>query len=90
VCRACVGPGVRAAACAHAPTPLPLSPCTHSCMHAMHHVCVIHMQGLHELWGEGSSWDELVAAIQAYPDHLKAPWFSTDLTFKVRVLTRAA
>uniref|UniRef100_A0A7S3VQJ9 tRNA (guanine(10)-N(2))-methyltransferase n=1 Tax=Dunaliella tertiolecta TaxID=3047 RepID=A0A7S3VQJ9_DUNTE len=42
-------------------------------------------KGLYELWGEGSTWEELEASIQAYPEHLKLPWCRKDLSFKVHV-----
>lgn len=41
------------------------------------------LQGFYEVWGQGSTWDELVDSIQAYPDHLKEVWLGPDLSFKV-------
>lgn len=31
-----------------------------------------------ELWGEGGSWEELVAAVAAYPAEKKAPYAGED------------
>lgn len=31
-----------------------------------------------EVWGEGSSWEELFESIRAYPEHLKAPYTEAD------------
>ncbi len=36
-----------------------------------------------EVWGEGSTFDELAAAVTAYPDHLKAPYLGPDTSFRI-------
>ncbi|GLC40262.1 hypothetical protein PLESTB_001633100 [Pleodorina starrii] len=38
-----------------------------------------------EVWGEGETWEELRAAIEAYPEALKAPWLAPEHTFRVVV-----
>ncbi|KAG2422078.1 hypothetical protein HYH02_015518, partial [Chlamydomonas schloesseri] len=40
-----------------------------------------------EVWGEGSTWEELEAALRAYPEAAMAPWTGPDQSFKVVVDT---
>ncbi|KAJ9533440.1 hypothetical protein QJQ45_026477 [Haematococcus lacustris] len=42
-------------------------------------------KALVEVWGEGSSWEELQSAVQAYPQHLQQPWLAPHHTYKVVV-----
>lgn len=39
---------------------------------------------MYEVWGEGSTWEEMQEAVRAYPEELKAPWLTPDLSFKVQ------
>lgn len=43
------------------------------------------MKGIYELWGEGSSFEELEEAIKAYPDEKKLPYLKSESTFKITV-----
>ncbi|KAL5787677.1 hypothetical protein ACOSP7_004626 [Xanthoceras sorbifolium] len=43
------------------------------------------VKGIYELWGEGSSYEELEVSIRNYPDELKLPYLSSDTTFKITV-----
>lgn len=43
------------------------------------------VKGIYELWGEGSSYEELREAIIAYPDDRKLPYLSPESTFKITV-----
>lgn len=43
------------------------------------------VKGIYELWGEGSSYEELREAIIAYPDDRKLPYLSSESTFKITV-----
>lgn len=43
------------------------------------------MKGMYELWGEGSSYEELEESIKNCPDDLKLPYLSSDTTFKITV-----
>lgn len=40
------------------------------------------VQGLYELWGEGGTWEELQASVEAFPESRKAPWQTADKTYK--------
>lgn len=40
-----------------------------------------------EVWGEGETWEELRAAIDAYPEERKAPWLDEGKAFKIAVET---
>ncbi|KAG2424414.1 hypothetical protein HXX76_014468 [Chlamydomonas incerta] len=40
-----------------------------------------------DVWGEGSTWEELEAALRAYPGEAMAPWVGPEHTFKVAVDT---
>ncbi|KAG1669595.1 hypothetical protein FOA52_006368 [Chlamydomonas sp. UWO 241] len=43
-------------------------------------------RGFMEVWGEGSTWEELTTSIEACPAAIKAPWLANDkLAFKVHV-----
>lgn len=41
------------------------------------------MKGLYEIWGEGSSYEELKEAINSYPDDRKLPYLTSDTTFRI-------
>lgn len=43
------------------------------------------MKGVYELWGEGSTYEELEEAIKAYPDEQKLPYLTSESTFKITV-----
>ncbi len=40
-----------------------------------------------EIWGEGSTWEELEASISACPDSIKDRWLGADVKFKIAVET---
>lgn len=40
-----------------------------------------------DIWGEGSSFEEMLAAVAAHPAHLKAPFLAPDASFKVILST---
>lgn len=40
-----------------------------------------------DIWGEGSSFDEMMVAVAAHPAHLKAPFLAPDASFKVIMST---
>lgn len=41
------------------------------------------VKGLYEIWGEGSSYEELKEAINSYPDDRKLPYLTSDSTFRI-------
>lgn len=43
------------------------------------------VKGLYEIWGEGSSYEELEQAIKSYPDEHKLPYLTSESTFKINV-----
>ena len=43
------------------------------------------MKGIYELWGEGSSYEELELAIKGCPDEQKLPYLTPGSTFKIIV-----
>lgn len=43
------------------------------------------VKGIYELWGEGSSFEELEEAIKSYPDEQKLPYLTSESTFKITV-----
>ncbi|KAJ0101486.1 hypothetical protein Patl1_05381 [Pistacia atlantica] len=43
------------------------------------------VKGIYELWGEGSSYEELEEAIRNYPEERKLPYLSPESTFKITV-----
>ncbi|MQL85975.1 hypothetical protein Taro_018500 [Colocasia esculenta] len=43
------------------------------------------VKGIYELWGKGSSHEELEEAIRCFPDERKLPYLSPDSTFKIIV-----
>lgn len=43
------------------------------------------VKGIYELWGEGSSYEELEVAINNYPDENKLPFLSSESTFRIIV-----
>ncbi|XP_060175856.1 uncharacterized protein LOC132606399 [Lycium barbarum] len=45
------------------------------------------VKGIFELWGEGSSFEELGESIKNYPDERKLPYLTPDSTFKIAVET---
>ena len=42
-------------------------------------------QSLIEVWGEGSTWEELIKAVHNFPIHLKQPWSTSQTSFKMIV-----
>lgn len=47
-------------------------------MHLINSMHLAQTQVVLELWGEGSSSEEMLAAVTAYPTEMKAPYASTD------------
>ncbi|KAJ7968142.1 tRNA (Guanine(10)-N2)-methyltransferase like [Quillaja saponaria] len=45
------------------------------------------VKGMYELWGEGSSYEELKESILSYPDERKLPYLESNSTFKITVDT---
>ena len=45
------------------------------------------MKGMYELWGEGSSYEELEDSIRSYPEDRKLPFLDSGSTFKINVDT---
>ncbi|KAF8405852.1 hypothetical protein HHK36_007929 [Tetracentron sinense] len=43
------------------------------------------VKGIYELWGEGSSYEELEDTIKSYPDDRKLPYLTPESTFKITV-----
>lgn len=43
------------------------------------------MKGMYEVWGEGSSYEELEESIKSYPDDRKLPYLGSESTFKITV-----
>ncbi|KAI4367118.1 hypothetical protein MLD38_022889 [Melastoma candidum] len=43
------------------------------------------VKGMYELWGEGSSYEELEEAIRSYPDERKLPYLAPGSTFRITV-----
>ncbi|KAF9612363.1 hypothetical protein IFM89_039081 [Coptis chinensis] len=43
------------------------------------------VKGIYELWGEGSSYEELEEAIKAYPEERKLPYLASGTTFRIIV-----
>lgn len=43
------------------------------------------VKGMYELWGEGVTFEELEAAIKAYPEEQKLPFLTPDSTFRITV-----
>ncbi|CAL1385494.1 unnamed protein product [Linum trigynum] len=43
------------------------------------------VKGMYELWGEGSTLEELEQAIKSYPDERKSPFLSSESSFKIIV-----
>lgn len=43
------------------------------------------VKGMYEVWGEGSSYEELEEAIRSYPEDQMLPYLSSDTTFKITV-----
>lgn len=43
------------------------------------------VKGIYELWGEGSTCDELEEAINEFPDDRKLPFLSSESSFKIVV-----
>ncbi|XP_076923000.1 uncharacterized protein LOC143584979 [Bidens hawaiensis] len=41
------------------------------------------VKGLYEIWGQGSSYEELKEAINSYPDDRKLPYLTPDTTFRI-------
>ncbi|KAF3454426.1 hypothetical protein FNV43_RR04873 [Rhamnella rubrinervis] len=45
------------------------------------------VKGMYELWGEGSSYEELEDSIRSYPEDRKLPFLDSGSTFKINVDT---
>jgi tRNA (guanine10-N2)-methyltransferase len=45
--------------------------------------CLFNPQGIFELWGEGSSFEEMAAAVAALPAAAKDPYCGPDTSFKI-------
>ena len=43
------------------------------------------MKGIYEIWGEGSSYEELEESIRSYPEERKLPYLEPGTTFKITV-----
>lgn len=43
------------------------------------------VKGIYEIWGEGSSYEELEESIRSYPDERKLPYLEPGTTFKITV-----
>ncbi|XP_010694965.2 uncharacterized protein LOC104907696 [Beta vulgaris subsp. vulgaris] len=43
------------------------------------------VKGMYEIWGEGSSYEQLEEAVNAYPDERKSPYLTSGSTFKVNI-----
>jgi len=43
------------------------------------------LQSFIEVWGEGASWNELLASVKALPAGRIDPWNSPDISFKIVV-----
>mmetsp|Transcript_13173 Transcript_13173/g.27930 ORF Transcript_13173/g.27930 Transcript_13173/m.27930 type:complete len:482 (+) Transcript_13173:160-1605(+) len=41
------------------------------------------IKGLYELWGEGDTFEEMLAAAQKYPEERKRPYYDTSVAFKI-------
>lgn len=59
--------------------------CARGCIHVFQPpfggcalLCCVALQVFLEVWGEGSSWEELFQAIRAYPQELKEPYAAED------------
>ena len=39
-------------------------------------------QGFLELWGEGETWDELIASVKSFPKARRECWNEPNITFK--------
>ncbi|KAB1208238.1 hypothetical protein CJ030_MR7G027349 [Morella rubra] len=46
--------------------------------------CIL-VKGIYELWGEGSSYEELEESIRGYPEERKCPYLNSGSTFKITV-----
>ncbi len=44
------------------------------------------MKGFFEVWGEGTTWEELQHSVNAFPEAHKLPWLGTDMPMKVSIL----
>lgn len=43
------------------------------------------MKGIYELWGHGTTYEELEKSVKEYPDERKLPFLTPDSTFKIIV-----
>lgn len=43
------------------------------------------MKGIYELWGHGTTYEELEKSVTEYPDERKLPFLTPDSTFKIIV-----
>ncbi|CAO2833139.1 unnamed protein product [Amaranthus hypochondriacus] len=43
------------------------------------------VKGMYEIWGEGSSYEQLEEAVNTYPDERKLPYLTCEHTFKINI-----
>ncbi|GMH13220.1 hypothetical protein Nepgr_015061 [Nepenthes gracilis] len=43
------------------------------------------VKGMHEIWGEGSCYEEMEEAIRGYPEDRKLPYLTLESTFKINI-----
>ncbi|XP_021713615.1 tRNA (guanine(10)-N2)-methyltransferase homolog [Chenopodium quinoa] len=43
------------------------------------------VKGMYEIWGEGTSYEQLEEAVNAYPDERKLPYLTSENTFKINI-----
>lgn len=43
------------------------------------------MKGMYEIWGEGTSYEQLEEAVNAYPEERKLPYLTSENTFKINI-----
>jgi hypothetical protein len=50
--------------------------------------CILLMlQGIFDVWGEGSSFEEMLQSVASHPAHCKAPYLQRDASFKIIMST---
>ena len=53
--------------------------------HSMITRVALHFKGFLEVWGEGATWNELIASVKAFPKSQIECWSSPDISFKIVV-----
>jgi len=43
------------------------------------------VKGIYELWGEGSSYEQLEEAVRDYPDDRKLPYLTSESSFRINL-----